>query len=683
MDPRFFFITPYVFSASAITGTGIYTLLRRDSTGALYLALMNFSAAWWALTEGLLYLGASAESNILLTKLQYLGIATINPFFLLFIMEVFGHHDLITWRLKSFFFSISCITLFFAFSYPHITCLWTSHFEVSHGLFPMLAWNHGYYFWIFVGYNYCLLAVSTIILIHSLNLVDPIMKKRAKVFLFGLFPVWIVNAIYISGSSPLFNVDMEPLAFVFTAAAICYGYYQYNMLDLFPAARKAVYSHVNELILVLDPKDRIVEINPAAAALLNVNETWAIGRSTNEVLKVWPPLAERLKKGRGGMIDSPNGSPRRTFDLRLTPLKDRKGQPLGRLATLRDTSSLTPFDNSSKLMAVLDRNGVIIDANDAFLNHLQSDSVLFGQRIDARSNILNQSDNLRLIKEAFKTNRMLTFEFEYGGRVYKNRLFPIKEKSDIQDRVMCMLKDITREKIEEKRLIHANKMVAIGRLAAGVAHEIRNPLGLIRNHCFLLKRQCLNNLNATGTGSIESIESAVEQAMNVIEHLLQFTRIPSISEENCNIREVIERVAAISSETASKSKVKITVKCQVEHVDGVSADALNIIIANLLANALDAMPEGGLCRIEVFLENRELKLVISDSGPGLEKYHLDQIFEPFFSTKSKGTGLGLYIVYNEVQKYGGSITAKSEPGQGTSFTIVIPLAQQDITNESR
>ena len=488
MDLRVFFIVPYVISAAAIFGTGLYTLLRRDSTGALYLAWANIGAGWWTLNEGLLYLGGTPESNIIITKSQYVGLVAVTPLFLLFIMEVFGLHDKITRPFKAFLLLCTILTLVFAMAYPRVTWLWEEHFVVTHGLFPMLAWRHGLYFWIFVAYNYSLLLASTIILIRALGFADSIMKKRARVFLASLIPVWIAEGIYVLGSSPFFNVDIGPLSFSIAAMAMVYGYYKFNMLEIFPAAQKAVYRHMNDLLFILDPKDRVVEVNPAAASFLDIKEAWAVGRPINDVLQSWPELAERLTRGRGGMIDSAEGLPRRTYDLRLTPLKDRRGRSLGRLAALRDTSTLTPLNHHTHLMAILDRDGVLVDANEDFLQHPANAGDIFGRRMDERPNLLNQRDNLQRISQAFASNQTLTSEFEYNGREYENRLFPIEEEYGQEARMLCMIKDVTEDNLKRKRIMHDHKMAAVGRLAAGLAHEIRNPLGMISNYCFLLKR---------------------------------------------------------------------------------------------------------------------------------------------------------------------------------------------------
>lgn len=673
MDPRIYFIVPYVLSAAAIIGTGLYTLLRRDSRGAVYLALMNFSAGWWALTEGMLYTGASAASNIWITKVQYLGIVPTAPFAFLFIIDVFGFSHRITSTLKYLLILFGGTTLLFAFGYPWIKLLWTDHYVVTHGLFPMLGWRYGWYFWVFTGLNHCLLLIATIILIRALGFSDPILKKRAKVFLGGFSVVWIINMVYVAGLSPLRTMDMSPLCFSVTAGAMVYGYYRFNMLDLFPAAQKAAYSRMNDVLLVLDPKDRVVEINPAATALLKVDETWVVGRSMDDVLRDWPAFADRLKKGQGGMIDSADGTPKRTYDLRLTPLKDRRGRHLGRLATLRDTSILTPMDNRHHLMALIDRDRVLTDANDSFLAFHQRDSGMFGQLITSFPNILNNKENMGYIGEAFASNRTLTGPFEYSGRAYETRLFPFEEENGREARVLCIIKDVTEEKINEKRIMQANKMSAIGRLAAGMAHEIRNPLGLIRNHCYLLKKE-FQNRDTLPVHSIQAMENAVNRAMGVIEHLLTFSRTSPVNDQHCNVLKIIERIVAISADTAAKAGVTVSFDCPDRDVAGVGEDTLNIILANLLANALDAMKAGGTCHLAAMVDSGYLKMEISDTGIGIDKHHIDCLFEPFFTVNKgdKGIGLGLYIVYNEVQKYGGSISVRSEPGRGSTFTVIIP-----------
>ena len=675
MDPRVFFICPYVISAAAIMSIGFYTLLRRDSTGAMYLALMCFSAGWWALTEGLLYLGAPADTNIWITKFQYLAITPTEPLAFLFILEVFGFSRYNTKWMKIFLFLLGLTTLVLTFGYPHIKIHWADHFVVTHKLFPMLAWRYGPFFWVFVIYNQLLLFLSSVILIRALGAADPIFRKRARVFLAVFVPVWILHLFYITDIYPFYNVDVSPLGFSLAAGIMAYGYYRYNMLHLFPAANKAALRHMNDALLVLDPKDRLVEINPAAESLLNVRESWGAGRYVGEILSLWPELKHRLDKDRGGLIDFEGSSIRRTFDLRLSPLKDRNGRYLGRLISLRDASTYTPLDSSSNFIVVIDRDWVVADANKAFLKFHENNSIIIGKHVREFPNIINDKDNLDLIDQALELNRSMNLEFEYKGRAYLNRIFPIEGKNGGRAGVLCMIKDVTDEKLREKRMLHVNKMSAVGRLASGVAHEIRSPMALIRNNCYILKKTLIKDPGSPGADSIIRIESAIDRAMGTIEHLLSFSRMSAEPGKECNVKTIIQRAAALCHETAARAGVEISINCQVQRVDGVDGDSLNIVTANLLSNALDAMPNGGLCRIEALVADQSLKILISDTGMGINEHELDLIFEPFYSTKKKdkGTGLGLYIVYNELQKYGGSIFVESAPGKGTSFTVVLPL----------
>ncbi len=329
------------------------------------------------------------------------------------------------------------------------------------------------------------------------------------------------------------------------------------------------------------------------------------------------------------------------------------------------------FDGMNHFMIVVDKDFYILNVNESFCLYIQMErEEIVGKRMEEMGDILKV-----LWEEGIK---------EYKELLYKEKIFEITVIS-FEDHVkhgqntLLMIQDITKEKIKEKQLLQGNKMAAIGQLAAGVAHEIRNPLGIIRNYSYLLKKSKIT-LNEMGIKAISSIEESVERAGNIIDNLLNFSRISGDKNTWVNLKALIESILKLEEKVIKDATIKAFVECEKSLICYSNEEALKHILINLISNSIDAMEEGGDLTIRCEKKESLLFIECMDTGKGIEKENMEHIFHPFFTTKpaGKGTGLGLYIVYNEVEKLGGDIKVYSTGEGGTIFTIILPLKEEDI-----
>ena len=228
---------------------------------------------------------------------------------------------------------------------------------------------------------------------------------------------------------------------------------------------------------------------------------------------------------------------------------------------------------------------------------------------------------------------------------------------------------------------YANKMASIGRLAAGVAHEINNPLAIINakagliEDLFTLKKEYQDDPKLLS--QVRSIHQAVDRCSKITRRLLNFARSSDVSIQKIDIGEVIHEVLGFINEAAGHKGIDIIMELD-KNIPPIETDKgkLQQIFLNLVSNALAALEEGGYLKINVKLQDEDhVSIKISDNGCGIAKKDLERIFEPFFTTKTNkgGTGLGLYITYGLIQEIGGSISVASEIGKGTDFNLVFPL----------
>lgn len=257
--------------------------------------------------------------------------------------------------------------------------------------------------------------------------------------------------------------------------------------------------------------------------------------------------------------------------------------------------------------------------------------------------------------------------------VYELSTYPSDFRGKDVASVVLMIRDVTTERITEEKIRLNNKMAAVGQLAAGMAHEIRNPLGLIRNSGYILRRSIARQ-NGNVDKNLELIETSVEKASHIIDNMLSFSRIDAAEFDNTHIREAINEILNLERKLMNENKIEAEIECDEHLYCPVNREMLKQVLINLIMNAIDAMPDGGVLQITAAETDRNLTVICRDSGKGIDPDHLSDIFNPFFTTKpkGKGTGLGLYIAYNDVKRCGGEIGVTSSPGIGTTFTITLP-----------
>lgn len=228
-------------------------------------------------------------------------------------------------------------------------------------------------------------------------------------------------------------------------------------------------------------------------------------------------------------------------------------------------------------------------------------------------------------------------------------------------------------------------MASLGELSAGVAHEINNPLAII-----LTERQILLDLaehmpdmgqdfREQLSDSLEQIDIQVNRCKRITHNLLRFSRRTRSVIETVDINDFLQEVVELMEREAKTSGIKFITTLD-ENVRPILSDPsqLQQVFLNLITNAIDAHDGKpyGTVRITTEADNKkkQIKIVFSDTGSGIDKQNLSKIFDPFFTTKAvgKGTGLGLSICYSIIQRLGGNITVKSEVGEGTEFTLFLP-----------
>jgi signal transduction histidine kinase len=264
---------------------------------------------------------------------------------------------------------------------------------------------------------------------------------------------------------------------------------------------------------------------------------------------------------------------------------------------------------------------------------------------------------------------------------------------------VLIVEDVTRRIHMERRLAVSERLAGVGRLAAMVAHEINNPLDGIIRLVNLARRTMANSAAGAvdehamaATEGEPAAESAAEaespadrylaeahkglmRLVTIVRDLLEFSRSASGSVDPMSIHEILSEVEHSLAPAAEKSGVKIAIECSVL-VPPLRSGTLYQVVLNLAKNAVEATPRGGAVMLQARCENDSLVIEVADSGPGIPPAMLVHLFEPFYTLKAtgKGTGLGLVISKDLIERQGGTIEAANRPGGGAAFTVRIPLA---------
>lgn len=259
---------------------------------------------------------------------------------------------------------------------------------------------------------------------------------------------------------------------------------------------------------------------------------------------------------------------------------------------------------------------------------------------------------------------------------------------------VLVLQDVTTIKRLEERAERNKRLTAMGEMAAGIAHEIRNPLGSIELFASILKKELANDGDKKRL--VEHISSGVKNMDHIISNILLFTKSPRPVCRRYDVHRFLEDILLFLDNMIRHNEIRLIKRYNSQHLTGCGdLELLKQVFLNIILNAIQAMPDGGDIIISTIMVGEMSSVVdpssedikgemgrdkgsgimisVADSGCGIPKDNIDRIFDPFFTTKDRGTGLGLAIVHNIVKFHDGTVEIESKEGKGTTFTITLPL----------
>jgi signal transduction histidine kinase len=277
--------------------------------------------------------------------------------------------------------------------------------------------------------------------------------------------------------------------------------------------------------------------------------------------------------------------------------------------------------------------------------------------------------NIRVTEEDTET------QLEAGGQRYQ----VIISRSDVVDSAGCLrgrvilMKDITRLRELELRHERNQRLIAMGEMAAKLVHEIRNPLCSIELFSSMLEKELTTKAHKD---LAQGISAGIGSLNNILTNMLFFARPNKSALKPIRLDTVIAEAVRLLEPMMASRNVTIAASLVECELCG-DAELLKQVLMNIMINAVQAMPQGGRIEVAMEQERNALSVRIADTGSGIARENLEKIFDPFFTTKDTGTGLGLVIASTIMQATGGYITATSEPGQGSTFSLHFPAREPE------
>ena len=272
------------------------------------------------------------------------------------------------------------------------------------------------------------------------------------------------------------------------------------------------------------------------------------------------------------------------------------------------------------------------------------------------------------------------FALDGGRRLLSASILPLVREGRVQG-ALVHVEDVTERRARESRLRRAESLASLTTLAAGVAHEIKNPLGSMGIHLQLIRRK-IGTKACVDAGDIEGhlavMGEEVDRLNRIVVDFLFAVKPMDTHLENADLNAVVRDLIAFVRPELDQAGV--AVECELAgDVPPLMLDVRYVkqALLNLIKNGVAAMSGGGRLRVETRRSGDEVQVLVSDTGTGIPAAIMDKIFEPYFTTKPFGTGLGLTIVFKIVKEHFGDIAVASREGEGTTFTITLPVPQKD------
>ncbi len=707
----------------------------RSIPGATLLILLSISTMIFALGYAF-ELGSSSLGAIhFWLTFEYLGIATVPVWLFMLALVLTNRQRFVTKVHGAALLVIPVVTIIFAATNPQHELIWKDWTLRSMDNLYLVTFTPGAWYWVHVVYIWCFVGGTIILFFQAFLRASGLYRKQfATLLLASLIPM-VMYFLYLAGLGPP-NIDITAYSTILSAMVVTWGIFHYRFLDIMPVAREAVIASMTDAIIVMDQQRRVVDMNPVAQNLLEIDPQQYVGRPTSEVFARWSGLVgkyQQLDEAHDEVVIGIQGE-EHCFDLRLSSLKE--GDKLkGRLLVMRDITQ--SVETQKKLQATNDSLKTLrqVDAElsselnvdyvammtlDAAIRMSQADTAFLGlveengiRVIQALGNYQTNIVNRVILPEQGITSRVVrTGKAELILDVTQDPdYYAITETTKAQMSIPLVSGDqsigvvtlesrrperFTQDTFETVKLLASRAGIAIDnaniyeereRLVAEldafahtVAHDLKNPLALINGYGELALDMFDQLSKDQFKNYFQMIVRGGQKANAIIEALLLLAGVRSAS--------LIDIVPVDMLKVVSETRLRFTTLIDEHKAEIIVPDSWPVaegyapwieeIWANYFSNAIKY--GGQPPRVELGYDtaaNGKIRFWVKDNGAGLTEDEQNQLFRPFTRLNQvdvKGHGLGLSIVQRIAARLKGEVGVQSQPGEGSLFYFTLPAA---------